>query len=396
VVKRKLNRESIKILAVEDSLIDVKIIEKFSDKNRAGKYNLVHVGNLKAALEKLKKVPFDIILLDLSLPDSEGLDTFEKIHGVAAKIPTVVITATDDEMFALDIVQKGAQDYLMKGQFDSKLFSRVIRNAIERKRTEQALRNMVIELEKKNEELVVMQNQLIQSEKMASVGILSAGVAHEIKNPLAIILQGMEIIERGLVNTKDKNMQKCATKVENAAERANKVVNSLLMFSRSSKLEMKPFNLRLAIDSVVELIKNRAKLNNVEINRNYCKEDYLVDGDIVLIQQVFFELLTNALRIMPEGGSVTLTTKMKEISQHGIEANTYTVEIQDTGKGIAEENISKIFDPFFTTREKGQGTGLGLSTVYLILERHNGRITVVSKQGVGTTFAVFLPVIGLV
>ena len=258
---------------------------------------------------------------------------------------------------------------------------------------ERVLLEMLKDMEAKNKELIETQNQLIQSEKMATVGVLASGVAHEIKNPLAIILQGMERIEKILTKTEDGGIQ-YITMVKNAAVRANKVINALLRFSRSSPLEAKPLNIHEVIDAAIPLVEDRAKLNNIKIQCDYTNEQYLISGDNIVLEQVFFDLFTNAIDAMPQGGGIFVTTRFQKKFQTSNEKErNLKVEVRDTGVGIAPEHISKIFDPFFTTKEPGKGTGLGLSTVYLILERHKGTIKVESKLGAGTTFMITLPVI---
>lgn len=256
---------------------------------------------------------------------------------------------------------------------------------------ETALREMIKEMAETNRQLQQTQDQLIQTEKMATVGVLASGVAHEIKNPLAIILQGIERTEKILAKFTDTGLS-YTTMVKDAAIRANKVVNALLQFSRSSRLELKTLDLRQVIDAAVLLIENRAKMANIKIRCNYAPGDLFVSGDNILLEQVFFDLLMNAIDAMPNGGEIVIVTHANlSLNKKGRDKEI-VVEMKDTGCGIAPENIPKAFDPFFTTKEPGKGTGLGLSTAYLILERHNGSIGLESQVGVGTTVVITLPV----
>ncbi|MFA5060337.1 MAG: ATP-binding protein [Candidatus Omnitrophota bacterium] len=258
------------------------------------------------------------------------------------------------------------------------------------KDNQSALKGMVKDLEVANSEIKETQNQLIQTEKMAAVGVLASGVAHEIKNPLAVILQGIERLEKVLPEKGTKGFE-YMTMVRNAAVRANKVVNALLKFARSSQLELKPINVRDVIEPAVLLIESTAKTNNVKVTCQYPPEDFFVMGDGVILQQVFFDLFANAIDAMPQGGEITVVGYPQTSSALHDAAEKFIIEVKDTGTGIDPEHLPFVFDPFFTTKEPGKGTGLGLSTVYLILERHQGSIHVESKQGQGTTFFIMLP-----
>ncbi|HOW36405.1 MAG TPA: ATP-binding protein [Candidatus Omnitrophota bacterium] len=256
---------------------------------------------------------------------------------------------------------------------------------------EKALREMLDEMAETNRQLQQTQDQLIQTEKMATVGVLASGVAHEIKNPLAIILQGIERVEKIFAKSGDTAAVPFTTMVKDAAVRANKVVNALLQFSRSSRLELKTLDMRQIIDAAVLLVEARAKACAIKIRCNYAQDDIFVNGDNILLEQVFFDLFMNAIDAMPNGGEIVIVTRVKLSLEKKGKSKEVIIEIKDSGCGIAPENIPKAFDPFFTTKEPGKGTGLGLSTAYLILERHNGSIGLESQVGVGTTVVITLP-----
>ncbi|MFH1360786.1 MAG: PAS domain S-box protein [Candidatus Omnitrophota bacterium] len=255
---------------------------------------------------------------------------------------------------------------------------------------EKALRSLLKDMEQANRELKETQDKLIQSEKMATVGTLSTGIAHEVKNPLAIILQGIERIEKDFNKSKTINQQ-YVTMVRDAAVRANKVVQALLKFSRSSKLEMETIDIHKVIDATVDLIASEASARNVEIICDYPEDDIYIPGDQILLQQVFLDLFKNAVDAMPEGGTLSVMTHLMTEEQEKRMKRMLIVKVADTGIGIAPEAMARVFDPFFTTKEVGEGTGLGLSTVYLILERHEATISVQSKQNEGTVFTLTFP-----
>lgn len=248
-------------------------------------------------------------------------------------------------------------------------------------------------------ELKDTQNQLIQHEKMVAVGQLASGFAHQIRNPLEIILMGTEFLSNALPE-KDEKYEKSIEKIKQATNRANTIVTDILKFSRTSELKFELVDLCRLLDETTYLIENRADENNVKINRNYPGELIEVKADKNMLQQVFLNLFMNALDAMPKGGEIRIRVYNEIVSQmdkkSGHRLSGYSkiavVEIEDTGKGIPQDVLLKIFDPFFTTKEPGKGTGLGLSMAHLILERHKGTIDVESEVNKGTKFTIKLQI----
>jgi signal transduction histidine kinase len=222
---------------------------------------------------------------------------------------------------------------------------------------------------------------------MAAVGQLASGIAHEIRNPLATILMGVDSLSLNQDNNEEK---KSIGMIKESVMRANKIIVELLQFSRTAKLKVQPVKVCKIMDDVVSLIKNQAHLNNVQINRNYKDEDISINADANMLQQAFFNLCINAIEAMPKGGGLTLN--IYSIGNLKTKQDDAVIEVIDTGVGIPEEILLKIFNPFFTTKEPGKGTGLGLSIVHMIIERHKGTINVESRLNQGTKFTVRLPV----
>ncbi len=253
---------------------------------------------------------------------------------------------------------------------------------------ERLLRAMINDMEKINQQLKATQEELIQTQKMAAVGTLSSGIAHEIKNPLAIILQGIERLEKKIPED-EKSLKQYVVMIKNAAVRANKVVTTLLTFSRASHIKLEQLDIQAVIKDALTLIDNELRINNIKLETSFLQHPPMVKGDAVALEQVFFVLLTNAIDAMSNGGTirVELSTNNKEEDTK----NKYCIiKFHDTGCGIEEKDIPFIFDPFFTTKEVGKGTGLGLSVAYLIIERHGGKIEVKSRKGEGTSFIIYL------
>ncbi|MCX5692558.1 MAG: ATP-binding protein [Candidatus Omnitrophica bacterium] len=254
--------------------------------------------------------------------------------------------------------------------------------AIENAQLYSELQNETKALKEAIKKLNETQNQLIQSEKMAAVGRLASGIAHELRNPLSIVLQGIEFLENNLVGLDNKS-KKAIKSIKNSVDRADNIIIELLKFSGSSKLEFASLELCQLMKDTLSLVENRMHLGRISLVKNFPEKDMQIHADRNMLEQVFFNLYSNAIDAMSEGGQLELN-----VFPH---RHDVVIEIIDTGKGIPTDILPDIFDPFFTTKDVGKGVGLGLSIVCLILERHNGTINVESKVNEGTRFIIKLP-----
>ena len=253
---------------------------------------------------------------------------------------------------------------------------------------EEKLKLMYSDLQAMHQDLKDTQNQLLQSEKMSAIGQLSAGVAHEVKNPLAIIQLSVAALEAKLKDISDENKRHLKM-ISNAADRANKVIIQLLNFSRYTEVSIKKEPLHPILDNVISLIKTSFKEKAIEFQKEFIAQELFVDVDKILIEQAFFNLIANALDAMEDNGRLTIKTNV--IERIDKKKKEVIIAVEDTGSGIPEDIRTRIFEPFFTTKEQGKGTGLGLSMVYTILDRHGGKISFESEIGKGTKFFVGLP-----
>lgn len=357
---KKMNEEHIKVLLIEDNPGDARLIKEMLAEARGVIFDLECTNRLSPGLKRIGTGGINVILSDLSLPDSQGLDTFAKVHARAPSLPIVVLSSLDDEELAVKAVQEGAQDYLVKGRVDSNLLTRSIRYAIERKLTEE---------------------QLIQSEKLAGIGMLASGIAHEVNNPLTGIVGYAEIL---MYEENPKNMKKYAEKIMREAMRTANIVRWLSNYSRQAKdNNITDLHLSRVIDESLEALKHTRKSYDIEIVKNFQKIP-LIKGNRSELQQIFINLMNNAVDAMPNGGKLNLSTVMKD---RWVEA-----KISDNGKGIPKDKINRIFEPFFTTKEVGEGTGLGLYVTSMIVKKHHGMIDVSSEVGKGTTFILRFPI----
>jgi len=227
------------------------------------------------------------------------------------------------------------------------------------------------------------QSQLLQAEKMASLGQLAAGVAHEINNPLTGILMYGNLMKEKLEGTHP--LRSSLTFILEDAERCRDIVKNLLAYSRQSGTSPERFSLNTLVEESFPLIRDQKLFINVAIRKELSSDRLPVKADRKKMSQVVINLVLNALDVMKEKGILTLRTYRDDDRQKAC------LEVSDTGGGISEENLSRIFDPFFTTKELGKGTGLGLSTAYGIVKDNNGDISVKETGPGGTTFLVALP-----
>jgi signal transduction histidine kinase len=257
-----------------------------------------------------------------------------------------------------------------------------LQRQIESNREILALNN---ELNEYIERLQTTQRQLVQAAKLSSIGELSAGVAHELNNPLSGILIYTRLMKEKLAkNTIDKQqLQNNLTKIESAIDYTSGIVRGLLDFARQSEPLLRPVTVGRAIDKALSLVEHEPSIKLIEIVREEAPELPLVVADFNQLVQVFINLLVNAIQAMRDGGTMTIRT--------GTENGWVKMSVSDTGGGIPPENMEKLFTPFFTTKEDLKGVGLGLAVSYGIIERHGGRIEAQSEVGRGSTFTVFLP-----
>jgi len=548
-----MDAHRLRVLVVEDDVIDRKQMERLLAASSASPYDLEFTDRLDRALAILAERQFDILLLDLNLPDSEGLDTLSVVEKEHPDLPKVVVTGGDDEHMGLQAVTRGAQDYLVKGRFNARALARVIHYSIERKRSETLLResrgklNAILEsigdpmimldkdlrvtwsneasrqvfcgdsvgrtcfelfhgrptpcdlgpcivreafadgkphsydvrvvdregqtryfhctanaalrdkdgrpsavleiakditdrktaeiikaaydrVEKAHRELQEMQSQLVQSEKLASIGQLAAGVAHEMNTPVGFVACNFETLDgymkkiRGLLEAYERLLQKVETAGEpglheaaraiqelkarirldfilqdldslfedsrEGLERVTDIIRNLRDFARADRAgDFAPHDINEGIKATLTVARNEIKYD-AEVTTQFGEIPPVVCNPGQL-NQVFLNLLINAVHAIrsqsrPAKGAITVRT---------YQAGTDVVcEIADDGPGIPRDHLRKIFDPFFTTKPPGKGTGLGLSVSYdIIVNKHHGRIAVESEEGRGAKFIVRLP-----
>ncbi len=250
-------------------------------------------------------------------------------------------------------------------------------------------RQLASRIEKTDREKDMLNEQLLQSGKLAAIGELAAGIAHEINNPLAVIGEEAGWM-KDLLKKEDikdspnvREFEDCITQIKHQARRCRRITHNLLSFARKLEPKVESVTLNNLIEDVVNLVERAAKINDITITRNFYQELPAIQTDVSQLRQVFLNIINNAMDAIGRTGEITITTRP------GLDS--VCAEVADTGQGIAKEDLDKIFLPFFTTKPPGKGTGLGLAISYSVIEKLGGRITVKSAEGKGTTFSVCLP-----
>lgn len=395
----------ITVLVVESDLSFARFLRESLSNLTGNCIQLETSRTLEQGLAKLQRNNYSAVLLNCYLQDSQGLPTFRRLHNQAQSLPVVILTTKEDESLALEAVRAGAQDYLVKSKVDGKILSRVVRYAIERKRTgqtllaanaellkmndelahsEEALRQALDELRASHQELKAAQLQLIQAEKLECVGTLAAGVAHEVKNPLQTILMGLAYLGKNLP-VSDETIGLVLTDMREAVKRADGIVRDLLYLSAAKQIEMKPQNLNEVVEHSLCFVNYDLTRSRILVTRDLAKDLPPVKLDKPKMEQVLINVFMNAIQAMPNGGTLSLSTRRAEWSaelgnlapeRHRFEVGepVAIVEIEDTGSGVPREKLSRIFEPFFTTKPNGVGTGLGLPVSKQIIDLHGGTI----------------------
>ncbi|MBI2831979.1 MAG: response regulator [Chloroflexi bacterium] len=344
-----------KILLIEDNPGDARLVQE-ALKESLNKFTIKIVEKLEQGLDFLLSEDVDVVMLDMNLPDSQGLETLIKFQCRFPRLPVVIMTAVADEVVAVQAVQQGAQDYLVKGQASVALLTRALSYAIERKK---------------------MQQQLLEYEKMAYLGKLSGFIAHEIRNPLATIDTSAYYLEKTLKEPGAKTKAHLE-RIRSAVNRASAIIKKLIDMSRMK--EPTPENLDIA-----ELINDLVKENHpdcVKLVLDLPARPLVFLADKEQLRMALGNIIRNGMEAMSEGGTLTIAARRVE--------NDVEISVRDTGPGIPPEIKGHLFEPFATT--KHDSAGFGLAIVKTIIDKHHGTIQAASEPGKGTKFTIRLPV----
>ena len=372
-----MSERALRVLLVDD---DDEYAEFVGREVQSAQIDLQRAASIEEACDALARERFDAVLLDLDLSSSDGMSTVEAMCTASHGAPIVALTSAQDDELALQAMQRGADDYLPKKTTDATAIRRSLRYSLERSTLRQKLRQS--------------EEALRQAQKMEAVGRLAGGVAHDFNNVLTAIFGYSDLLLEDL--TLDDPRRTDVQEIRRSAERAASLTRQLLAFSRKQVMQTRVLNLNDVIANVQNLLR-RLVGEDIQVHFNLQSDLRSVTADPGQIEQVLMNLAANARDAMPEGGQLEIATANEDVEggrrdRPGLKPGPYaTMRVRDSGSGMPENVRTHIFEPFFTTKEQGQGTGLGLATVYGIVKQSLGGIYVDSAEGQGTTFALYLP-----
>jgi len=351
-------------------------------------YQVTTAADGQAGLDLFAEIDPQIVVTDIRMPRLNGLEVLEKIKQTGSDTEVVVVTAFGEMDLAIRALQLDASDFITKPINDESIHL-ALKRARERYTARKQVRDYTALLEKENAD----QARILHQDKMMSLGRLAASVVHEINNPLSGILNYvrlmMRVLNRGPLEAGHQTkFENYLNLVESETDRCSRIVSNLLTFSRKSTPTFGPVDIADLIERSLVLSQHKLTLSNISTSHFYAPSLPPVQGDFNQLQQCLINLIFNAIDAMPEGGTLDLSARN--------DSNSVVVAVKDSGTGISEADRGHIFEPFFTTKDEGYGVGLGLSTVYGIIESHKGTVTVNSTPGRGTTFSLKLPLVGTV
>ncbi len=358
--------DHINVLLLEDDPGDADYIRVLLSET-TDRLAVTYSERLSSGIDHLAKERFDVVISDLGLPDSQGLETFIRIHTLYPNLPVIVLTGLHDEELAVNAVRSGAQDYLVKGRVDGASLLKSIRYSVERQKLITTLEHRLMEIGKLGRE---------------RKNILSM-FAHDIKNA---IIPSLGFLTRTL-SGKTKDAKADLELVRDKLTTAEHLLTTFIEFSRFETEEYKPlfglFDLEAAVLKQIEGAVREADQKKIKLTYSFSERPFpAIQADGVMINRVISNLLDNALKYTGEGIiGVRVMNADKDI----------LVEVKDTGVGISSDHLPHIFDAFYRATSEARGSGLGLSIARTIVEAHNGQIWVKSEPGKGSTFSFTLP-----
>ncbi len=364
-----------KVLLVDDEADFLNIMSERM-KNRGMEVSTA--ASAKEAIQMAETESFDAIILDLQMPGMDGLEALKALKAKRPELQVILLTGHATVEKSVEAMKLGAMD-LMEKPADLKTLTEKIKNAQAKK---------MILVEKQTEEKI--KEQEIEAGKLTSVGDLASGIAHEINNPIAIMVEEAGWLS-DLLNDEDlanpqnlEEFRRALQQIKTQGGRCKDITHKLLFFAKKTDSRVREIQLNDIISETVNTSEQRATDGNVNIVTQLDPELPKVAASPSEMHQVLLNLINNAIdAIGPEGGTITITS--------GLDGEHVIIDVADTGQGIPDGLMNRIFDPFFTTKPVGKGTGLGLSICYGIVNKMGGDITVTSSVGKGAAFHVHLP-----
>jgi len=409
---------SYKIAFVDD---EANVLEALQWVFKDEPYNTFTFQHPLEVLKKIEEEEFAVVIADQLMPEIEGIKFLQLVKEKRPSTVCMIMTAQPDINIAINAMNQGNIFRFVSKPWDIMELKAAVKNAIDQYELKSEIRRLWQITKNQNEQLLVLNQklkekvseqteeikqtekerrnlevQLIQSQKMEAIGTLAGGIAHDFNNILSGIVGYTEIAS--LLVNKDPQVKGILNKVLKACERAKSLIDQILSFSRQKKQEEEPIQIGPIIEEVIKLLK--ASLPpGIKIIEDISGKTEVINADPTRIHQILMNLCTNSTHAMKEkGGVLKVSLAPVELdaneacAYHNLTSGSYLkLSVSDTGHGISQSTMKRIFDPYFTTKEKGEGTGLGLSVVHGIVKNYKGAIIVDSEPGKYTRFDVYLP-----
>jgi len=361
------------VLLIDDDEDDYVHLRDLFDDIKSSKYKLTWKSSYVEGLEALHREPFDICLLDYRLGEHTGIDLLQEVQKINNVCPIIVLTGHGDFDLDLQAMQMGASEYLVKSQLTPPLLERTVRYAIKHALDMQELKES--------------KAQILQQDRLASLGLLASSLAHEIGTPLGIIRSRAELVEKKADN---ENIKQDMGTVITQIDKLTKLVYSLLNLARDKQGEfVGNVSLNQVIQDVLNLVQHEMSRHDIALELNVA-ENLSVKAESGPLGQVLLNLLVNSVHAIEEAKKGARKSGHKIVLSAFESKDSIEVSIVDTGCGISEKNLQQLFKPFFTTKDVGLGSGLGLATSYRLVQSWSGSITVNSQEGSGAAFKIKL------
>jgi signal transduction histidine kinase len=367
-----------RILLIEDSLADARLTtELLREAGAAGAFDIHHVACLETGLERLATEEFSVVLLDLSLPDAHGMETIQRLRSRHPAVPVIVLSGLDDESAAVQALQEGAQDYLVKGQGDGHLMSRAIRYAVERKRAEA---------------LLIEAKESAEGASRAKSEFL-ANMSHELRTPLNAIIGFSEILQMETLGPLGSPAYRGYVRdIHDSGVHLLAIINDILDLSKIEVGQLRLNEVSIEVGTVIEtctrIVRDRATTAGLALLTDIGNDLPLLHADERMTKQVLLNLLSNAIKFTPEGGRVCVTAATGA-------ADDVFIRVEDSGIGMDAADVPRALQPFMqidnSLQRKYSGTGLGLPLARSMMEQHGGSLEIRSAVGIGTTITVRFP-----
>jgi signal transduction histidine kinase len=374
-----MKEKALHVLLVEDNAGDARLLREMFSTEKPGSFELTHLVRMSEAITHLGKGGVDVVLLDLGLPDTHGLETVRQAHAVAPSVPLIVLTGLDDEALAGEAMKEGAQDYLIKGQIENRALPRALRYAIERHRMQ-------------------TETDVIRTQQLQFKDEFLSHVSHELRSPLTAIYQFVTILQDGLAGELNAEQHDYLGIVLRNVKQLQSMINDLVEVTRMQagklEIELQCTSVSDAVAYVVNTLQGAATAKGIVLSSEIEPRLPSVCADPTRIRQILIILVDNAIKFTPANGVVKVRVRVFEE-----DPNLLVLEVADSGCGISPDMTERVFERLFQTPDPAtagrKGLGLGLFICKELVTRQGGQIWIRSAHGKGAVFFATLPVFSL-